>query len=150
MTLHPLVAELTTHRRTRKIPMEAIAARMDASTASLSNWERGKFTPTLASLERWAETLGYDVLLAKDDHPLPATRHRIVPALVEERATRGVKQTVVAARAGVINVNLCRWEKGHSIPSLASITRWAAALGYTLVLVPRTASTVDAVGAVAS
>lgn len=62
--------------------------------------------------------------------------HPIVTQLTIERKRRRLKQSSVAARAGCSDKSISSRELGDDRPSLDSVTTWAGALGYRLVLVP--------------
>lgn len=40
-----------------------LAGKMDISNENIARWERGETSPTLNSLEKWAEALGYEIEL---------------------------------------------------------------------------------------
>ncbi|HEX6968304.1 MAG TPA: helix-turn-helix transcriptional regulator [Micromonosporaceae bacterium] len=61
-------------------------------------------------------------------------RHPIVLALKGRRIALGLSQREVAAAAGTWQGRLTAWETGHAVPTLDSLTAWAAALGCELVL----------------
>jgi transcriptional regulator with XRE-family HTH domain len=55
--------------------------------------------------------------------------------LREERERRGLKHKDIAAKTGIPDHSLRRWEKGEQRPRLQSAIRLAAELGYRVELV---------------
>ena len=60
----------------------------------------------------------------------------IVAQLVAIRKAKGIKQSSVATRMGVIPSAVCNFERGHRAPLLSTTLRYAAAIGMQLTLQP--------------
>jgi len=60
--------------------------------------------------------------------------HPIVVALRQARIDARLPQALVAEESGTWQSSISEWEAGGEAPTLRSLTRWAAALGYTLTL----------------
>lgn len=58
---------------------------------------------------------------------------RIGPALLALRERRGLKQYVLAERAGVTGASLSAYERGRRIPNLHTLSKILDALGVGLV-----------------
>lgn len=58
-----LCAALREQRIARGLTLAALVGDSELRIAQVSEWERGGKTPTLASLVRWADRLGYDLTL---------------------------------------------------------------------------------------
>ena len=75
---------------------------------------------------------------SRDDPDLPARvdavlrRRELLRALAEERRTRGLSRTVIAARMGTSEAAVARLEAGEVDPRLSTIERFADALGKRL------------------
>ena len=63
--------------------------------------------------------------------------HPIVSALREIRIERRLSQTTLAGNIGVGQNVLAYRELGHCSPQLNSLTDWADALGFDIVLRPK-------------
>jgi transcriptional regulator with XRE-family HTH domain len=70
-----------------------------------------------------------------------AVDHFIVRELRAARLVSGRTQQNVAAAVPVNQSTVSEWETGSVDPTLTSTLRWARALGYDLVLVPRASAT---------
>lgn len=53
-----------------------------------------------------------------------------------ERDRQGLTQRQLARNIEGYSTSLCNWEKGHSVPGIAAMDKWAAGLGLKLALVP--------------
>lgn len=62
----------------------------------------------------------------------------IVAELARARRAAGYTLRDVADRAGIAHMTVGRGETGQVSTQLHSLRRWADALGYALVLIPRT------------
>jgi len=71
--MHPntvvLLSELCKIRKERHLTQETVANSATVMPASLSNWEQLKSTPSIDSLCRWADALGYELDLHLKDFP---------------------------------------------------------------------------------
>lgn len=55
-----------------------------------------------------------------------------------QRHQAGISQDMLAARLGYARTTVCRWERGHRVPSLVALLRVATAIGVDLTaLLPR-------------
>lgn len=77
------------------------------STAAISSWERGKFTPTVSNLAAVAKVLGVALTYLID---IPADEH----TLRTLRELDGRTQPVLAAAAGISSGLLASLERGHA------------------------------------
>lgn len=57
----PLVTALTARRIYLGLTARQVAEAARLSTGSISEWERGRHTPNLTSLRRWAAALGVEL-----------------------------------------------------------------------------------------
>ncbi len=60
--------------------------------------------------------------------------HPVARILADERRTRGLSAGDVAERAGYSLDHLMKMECGQRLPSFATLTAWADALGYEITL----------------
>lgn len=60
----------------------------------------------------------------------------IITTLRTTRVRRGIHQGTIAQATGVDRTSVTGWENGRVLPPLPRLRAWAAALGYTLHLVP--------------
>lgn len=60
--------------------------------------------------------------------------HPFCVRLRSRRIALGLSQSWVAGRLGVQQSTVSDWESGETSPMLTSIDRWAAVLGYNVVL----------------
>jgi len=59
----------------------------------------------------------------------------IIPKLLREiRIEKGWTQNYVAGIMDISSENIARWERGETSPTLNSLEKWAAALGYEIDL----------------
>lgn len=77
--------------------------------------------------ERTRENPAFPRLMAE-----AAERKRLLRGLAEARRSAGVTQTVVAARMGTSASAIARLEHGEMNPTLATLQRFAAAVGKKL------------------
>jgi len=68
-TIWPVVAELINARHRQGLTQRGLAARMHARQGYLADWERGQREPSLTSLYRWADALGYTITLTTGGDP---------------------------------------------------------------------------------
>jgi transcriptional regulator with XRE-family HTH domain len=64
----------------------------------------------------------------------------IIPELVALRKSQGITQYALAKRMGVHQTSLRQWELGTYTPAATVLPKWADALGYELVLHPKSQS----------
>lgn len=65
-----VIATLIEIRRAWRVSLEVVAERAHVSGRNLSAIERGRRSPSLRTLEKWADALGYEIVL----RPKPAER----------------------------------------------------------------------------
>jgi hypothetical protein len=66
VVIDPLLLVLRTERLDRGLSMREAGELIGNETyASIYNWESEKTSPTLRSLRRWADSLGFDVVLRR-------------------------------------------------------------------------------------
>jgi DNA-binding XRE family transcriptional regulator len=61
---------------------------------------------------------------------------RLIMCLIQYREDQDLAQGVLAKRAGIGYSTMSRLENNHHEPKLGAALAWAAALGYTFVLMP--------------
>jgi transcriptional regulator with XRE-family HTH domain len=61
--LSPIVRELREIRVAWKMAVERVALQADLGVRTLKYLESGEHEPTLQTLERWADVLGYELVL---------------------------------------------------------------------------------------
>lgn len=61
----------------------------------------------------------------------------MIKRLTELRYAQGLSQTALGGLMGTSQSMLCQYETGAHFPSMRAFLRWAAALGYTVALVPK-------------
>lgn len=64
-------------------------------------------------------------------------KHPIITQLRMERRTREISQDSMAAMTGYHRVQIVQYENGYNSPKLETVSNWAEALGYELVLKKR-------------
>lgn len=69
---HPFVMQLAQERLRLGVTIKQIAHEADVSIESIDRWELGKVNPSLASFERWANAIGFQVSLKRILTPLEA------------------------------------------------------------------------------
>lgn len=63
--IDPLVRQLRNERVARLMPQWEIAERCGTTQSAVSESERGVTQPALTTLRRWADALGFDVVLQR-------------------------------------------------------------------------------------
>jgi transcriptional regulator with XRE-family HTH domain len=61
--VHPLCEQLRTLRVAKKLTLETLARSLGYNAYTIGGWERGKISPSLASLSNWADALGVKVTI---------------------------------------------------------------------------------------
>jgi transcriptional regulator with XRE-family HTH domain len=70
--------------------------------------------------------------------PVPDEIHPVVYSLKGRRIALGLSQREVAARSdGLRQAEISYWERGHGIPTLPNLDRWAAALECEIIAVEK-------------
>lgn len=71
MPVSPIIAELNKIRLERRLSRRALAVLMGVQPKDgyIARWEYGIHSPSLASIERWAEALGYELDLHQKEKP---------------------------------------------------------------------------------
>jgi transcriptional regulator with XRE-family HTH domain len=101
------------HIRTRRLDLgihqKDVAAIVNATTSTVTNWEKNRTSPTLEFLPRILSFLGYD----------PSSDH--APTLGEKikryRRINGLSIKKLAQQLGIDQGTLARWEKGQAMHS---------------------------------
>jgi transcriptional regulator with XRE-family HTH domain len=57
--------------------------------------------------------------------------------LADHRLDQDRSQLDVASEIGVAQVQICRWEKGHSNPTIGHLIAYAEALGCVITVAPK-------------
>jgi transcriptional regulator with XRE-family HTH domain len=100
------------HIRRRRLDLgltqREAAKQMGVKFGALKLWERGRFDPTVSSLPRVAEFLGYE------PKPKPSS---FAQRLSWHRQVRGLSQAAMARQLGVNPRTLSRWESGEREPA---------------------------------
>ncbi|MER6828933.1 helix-turn-helix transcriptional regulator [Streptosporangium sp. NPDC000563] len=144
-TIHPLVAELDALRVGLGVPEQAVAEVTGTDAHEVSWWGIGLRTPSVQQTIAYAALLGrrigftdaggevvyVDQLHGDADDPVG----RLMAVLEEHRDQLGWSRSRVAAEMGVSAAAASRWAAGKKPPSLASLTGYAAVLGWRTVLV---------------
>lgn len=70
--IHPLIQELIDIRKEYRIPPYTLTKMLgdNVSPDSIKEWESGRRSPSLASFELWARTLGYEIDLHRISNPI--------------------------------------------------------------------------------
>lgn len=143
-----LGANLRAAREAAGLTQATLALRMGAaSSKAIERWESGDIEPTIAVLQRLAQTLHVSVrqlLLGSADAPDPqhqvspppqasaplATRMKqdVAARLVAQRASLGLSREEFATRIGVSPTVVTRWELGRGL-DLDGLVRCARCLG---------------------
>ena len=90
-----------------KMFQKQVAAQIGVETCSIFNWESNKTQPDVRFMPAIICFLGYNPL------PPPATT---AEKLVRHRTSLGLTQKESAARIGVDQCTLARWERGEREP----------------------------------
>ena len=85
-----------------------VAVRLGVDNSTILNWEHGKTQPPVRFLPRIIRFLGYD--------PYPAPRS-LGENLVAKRRQLGLSRKRMAARLGVDEGTMKRWERGMARPT---------------------------------
>jgi transcriptional regulator with XRE-family HTH domain len=64
--LHPIITQLRRERQ-KTCTQAEMARRCGTSRGNISDWEYGRFSPTLAHLTAWADALGFELTLTPKD-----------------------------------------------------------------------------------
>lgn len=60
---HALCVDLRKIRREKKITVVALAKKIGSNRCTLSQWESGKYSPSVRNLTNWAQALGLEIKL---------------------------------------------------------------------------------------
>jgi site-specific DNA recombinase len=107
-------------RLSMKLRQKDVAERVEATTASIVNWECNHGTPEVRYMPAIIDFLGYN--------PLPLATNW-AERLLRHRTTLGLTQGESARRIGVDQSTLARWERGEREPTGALATRAERFLG---------------------
>jgi transcriptional regulator with XRE-family HTH domain len=85
-----------------------VAARVDATTSTVTNWEKGRTNPRLCFLPRVFQFLGYEIL--------PDSGSTIGEKIKTYRRKKGLSIKKLARILSVDPTTLARWERGECKP----------------------------------
>ncbi len=101
------------HIRQRRLDLglhqKDVAARFNATTSTVTNWERNRSSPRLYLLPKVFEFLGRD--------PFPEEASTWGESVKMYRRMRGLSIKKLAKEWGIDPTTLARWEKGDSLPN---------------------------------
>lgn len=143
-----LVRLLRSARRVAGLPQRLLAPRLQVTIASLADWEAGRDDPTMVHFIRWADALGYRLVIldpqggpeppaSRLDEDVPWEQRemsRLTAALWARRRSRDLSQETLATLVGVSRISLQRWESVQVFPRPISFLIWARSLGCTVAL----------------
>lgn len=66
-SVHPVVRTLSNRRRALGLSQRTVSLTANIHPNSLLDWERGHYEPRMRAFIRWAEALGYNVVLQPKD-----------------------------------------------------------------------------------
>lgn len=90
------------------------------------------------AIERKASEIGLKRHPNLRRRALPKEVHQIVGRLRELRIEKKLPVTAIAEKTGFCRQRITAMELGHCQPSLRDAYKWAAALGYSIILMPMT------------
>lgn len=99
---------LLRRRLTLKLLQRRFADQLEVNVASVVNWENNLSKPKVSNMPAIIRFLGYN--------PLPPATG-LADRLVQARAALGLTQKEAAARIGVDQCTLARWERGEREPT---------------------------------
>ncbi|MBS2966642.1 helix-turn-helix domain-containing protein [Actinocrinis puniceicyclus] len=151
--LTALVEELKRVRYWRgDLPQEVLAARLNVATHSVADWEAGRDNPSAPHLMAWSRELGLRVAITDSDgneipvapdtdtaceEPYPQRElRRLSTALRTARMRRRLTQASLAAKLGVNQRSITRWERAEGYPRPIGFVLWARALECNVRLLP--------------
>ena len=94
-----------------------VAALVNTTTSTVTNWEKNRTTPRLYLLPKIYNFLGYN--------PLQGDATSLGERIKQYRNQEGVSLTKLAKELGVDPGSLAKWEKGESMPKGDSKRRLA-------------------------
>ena len=85
-----------------------VAVLVNATTSTVTNWEKNRVGPKLRFIPKIIEFLGYD--------PFPRTATSIGQQIKQYRRKNGMSIKKLALRLGIDPATLARWERGEGLP----------------------------------
>ena len=85
-----------------------VAALVNATTSTVTNWEKNRTSPRLYLLPKITEFLGYD--------PLQSNATTLAEKIKKYRIQRGLSLRKLAKKLGIDPATLARWERSSTIP----------------------------------
>lgn len=123
-------------------------------TQAISDWELGKYKPSLPDMALWAQALEHHLVVIDADGETPLEppklanesqrsyeRRRLATPLTNRRLQLGLDEDELGQLVGVTAGSIKRWEAARIRPGALTHIVWAQALGYTLALQPNTSTT---------
>ena len=105
---------LLRRRLTLKLLQRQVAKQLEVNVASIVNWENNLSKPKVSQMPAIIRFLGYNPLPPSNGWP---------DRLVQARTAMGLTQKEAAARIGVGQCTLARWERGEREPTGAFAAR---------------------------
>jgi len=119
------IKTLGDHLRARRLDLgmhqKDVAALVNATTSTITNWEKGRTSPTLELMPKVIEFLGYNPTRAQED----TWGQRMKRIRIE----RGFSLKVLASKLGVDPQTVASWEEGRSQPDRRLIRRTTIIFG---------------------
>ena len=146
--LDELLNQLRSARREAELPQRLLAPQVQVATTSLADWEARRDDPTMAHLIRWADALGFRLVIVdpRGSPNLSAGRsgegesweqcemRRLAAALRIRRRSWDMSQETLADLVGVSRISMQRWENVQVFPRPIAFLVWVKALGCTVAL----------------
>ncbi|MDR3401446.1 MAG: helix-turn-helix transcriptional regulator [Chthoniobacter sp.] len=111
---------LVNHRRARGVTQKIFAGQLGVDQATLAKWERGERKPVglflsavLAAIAAKTTTSNAIISATAIEKPQDGWGHR----LLEYRTAQHLSQQQIAARIGVAQTTVARWESGEHHPT---------------------------------
>lgn len=127
--------------RTRRPDAHTWTAAEDAVLARL--YPTAPWVDVVAALPNRGRQAIYKRAADRDLHRHPFLRrsvvketHPLIAKLADERCRRKMRSEDLATKAGINRQSIIGYELGNSDPTFDRVARWAAALGYEVVLAP--------------
>lgn len=143
-----LLSQLRSARRAAELPQRLLAPQLQVTITSLADWEAGRDDPTMIHLLRWADALGFRLVIVdprgspgpsagRSDEGEPwenCEMRRLAAALRARRRSCDMSQETLAALVGVSRISMQRWESVQVFPRPIAFLVWAGALECTAAL----------------
>lgn len=133
-SLKSVVDELVWTRQSVGVPAVRIASVLGVTKPAFSRWETKVSSCYIGNLCRWAEFLGYRVILTSDDGEV---RSDFFTHLKRSRQQRCLTFDEVETDTGLARSSLSCWERQEREPCSNDFSILAAYLGYQLAIIPK-------------